>query len=98
LEQLRRDVLPWMSRLDHLGYFAFIPACATSPSALGDLLASALTPYVGTWMEAAGPSRLELVVLEWFKGWIGYPRGAAGVLLSGRPAGDMTAAARGHDG
>ena len=93
LDQLREDVFPFMSRLDHPGYFAFIPACGTFPGALGDLLASALNPYVGTWMEAAGPSRLELVVLSWFKEWIGYPEQAAGVLVSGGSSANMTALA-----
>src|SRR3954468_8941517 len=93
LDQLRADVLPYMSRLDHPGYFAFIPACGTWPGALGDLLASALNIYAGTWMEAAGPSRLELVVLDWFKEWIGYPDDAAGVLVSGGSAANMTALA-----
>ena len=93
LAHLREDVLPYMSRLDHPGYFAFIPACGTWPGALGDLLASALNIYAGTWMEAAGPSQLELVVLDWFKDWIGYPRDAAGVLVSGGSAANMTALA-----
>src|SRR5689334_1571370 len=93
LDQLREDVFPYMSRLDHPGYFAFIPACGTFPSALGDFMAAALNPYVGTWMEAAGPSRLELVVLEWFKEWIGYPAEAAGVLVTGGSAANMTALA-----
>jgi aromatic-L-amino-acid/L-tryptophan decarboxylase len=93
LEQLRTDVFPHMSRLDHPRYFAFIPACGTWPGALGDLLASALNIYAGTWMEAAGPSRLELVVLDWFKEWIGYPSAAAGVLVSGGSAANMTALA-----
>ncbi|HSD82113.1 MAG TPA: aminotransferase class V-fold PLP-dependent enzyme [Solirubrobacteraceae bacterium] len=93
LDDLREHVFPFMSRLDHPGYFAFIPACGTFPGALGDFLASALNPYVGTWMEAAGPSRLELVVLEWFKRWIGFPPEAAGVLVSGGSAANMTALA-----
>jgi glutamate/tyrosine decarboxylase-like PLP-dependent enzyme len=93
LGQLREDVFPFMSRLDHPGYFAFIPACGTFPAALGDFMASALNPYVGSWMESAGPSRLELVVLDWFKRWIGYPPEAAGVLLSGGSAANMTALA-----
>jgi aromatic-L-amino-acid decarboxylase len=93
LDRLREDVFPFRSRLDHPGYFAFIPACGTFPGALGDFLASALNPYVGTWMEAAGPSRLELVVLGWFKEWIGYPELAAGVLVSGGSSANMTALA-----
>ena len=93
LTQLRDDVFAHMSRLDHPRYFAFIPACGTWPAALGDFLASAMNVYAGSWMEAAGPSRLELVVLDWFKEWIGYPGDAEGVLVSGGSAANMTALA-----
>jgi aromatic-L-amino-acid/L-tryptophan decarboxylase len=93
VRELERDVLPYMSRCDHPGYFAFIPACGTFPAALGDFIASALNIYAGSWMEAAGPSRLELLVLEAFKRWIGYPEEASGVLVSGGSAANMTALA-----
>jgi aromatic-L-amino-acid/L-tryptophan decarboxylase len=93
LETLRAEVFPFMSRLDHPSYFAFIPACGTFPGALGDFLAAALNPYVGVWMEAAGPSRLELIVLDWFRSWIDYPAESAGVLVSGGSAANMTALA-----
>src|SRR5436309_264116 len=66
LAQLDRDVLTPMSRLAHPGYFAFIPASSTFAGALGDLIAAALDIDVGSWMSAAGPSQLELTVLEWF--------------------------------
>ncbi len=56
-------------------------------------MASALNIYVGSWMEAAGPSRLELIVLDWFKRWIGYPSEAAGSLVSGGSAANITALA-----
>ena len=49
--------------------------------------------YVGSWMESAGPSQVELTVLDWFKDWLGYPRAAAGILLSGGSAANMTALA-----
>ena len=44
-------------------------------------------------MEAAGPSQVELEVLGWFKDWIGFPPDAAGSLVSGGSAGNMTALA-----
>jgi glutamate/tyrosine decarboxylase-like PLP-dependent enzyme len=97
LGELREQVFPYMSRLDHPGYFAFIPACGTWPGALGDLLASALNIYAGSWMEAAGPSQLELIVLDWFRDWVGYPREAAGVLVSGGSAANLTALACARD-
>jgi glutamate/tyrosine decarboxylase-like PLP-dependent enzyme len=82
-----------MSRLAHSGYFAFIPASSTFAGALGDLIAAALDIDVGSWMSAAGPSQLELTVLSWFKTWIGYPAGAAGILVSGGSAANITALA-----
>ena len=93
LGQLERDVLTPMSRLAHPGYFAFIPASSTFAGALGDLIAAALDIDVGSWMSAAGPSQLELVVLDWFKSWIGYPPDAAGILVSGGSAANITALA-----
>jgi aromatic-L-amino-acid/L-tryptophan decarboxylase len=93
LEGLQRDVLPFASRDGHPGFFGFVPFSATWPGALGDLVASACNLYVGSWMESAGPSQVELEVLGWFKEWIGYPAEAAGSLVSGGSAGNMTALA-----
>ena len=93
LQQTADDVLAPMSRLAHPGYFAFIPASSTFPGALGDLIASALDIDAGSWMAAAGPSQVELVVLDWFKEWIGYPAQAAGILVSGGSAANVTALA-----
>ena len=93
LARLDRDVLPSMARNEHPGYFAYIPGCGTWPSALGDLIASGLNMDVGSWGLSAGPSQLELVVLDWFKQWIGYPAEAGGLLTSGGSAANMTALA-----
>jgi aromatic-L-amino-acid decarboxylase len=93
LKQTEDDVLRFMSRLNHPGYFAYIPACSTFAGALGDLIASAMDIDASLWMSAAGPSQLELTVVEWFKDWIGYPEEAAGVLVSGGSAANQTALA-----
>jgi aromatic-L-amino-acid decarboxylase len=91
--QVKDDVLGFISRLDHPAYFAFIPACSTFPGALGDLITAAMSIDASLWMSAAGPSQLELTVLDWFKEWIGYPAEAAGVLVSGGSAANLTALA-----
>ena len=93
IEQLERDVLPFMSRGDHPGFFAFVPFCGTWPGALGDFVASACNVYAGSWMESAGPTQLELEVLNWFKAWIGYPQDAGGILVGGGSAANLTALA-----
>jgi aromatic-L-amino-acid decarboxylase len=93
LEQLQRDVLPFMSRVHHPGFFAFVPGSATWPAALGDFIASACNIFAGSWMESAGPSQVELEVLGWFKDWIGFPAAAGGALTTGGSSANMTALA-----
>ena len=93
LAALDRDVLPFASRDGHPRFFGFVPFAGTWPGALGDLIASACNLYAGSWMESAGPSQVELEVLDWFKAWIGFPPEAAGTLVSGGSAGNLTALA-----
>jgi len=93
LDGLERDVLPFVARISHPGYLAFIPGEGTWPGALGDLIASALNIDTCWWLGASGPSALELAVLDWVRQWVGYPAGAAGVLVSGGSAANLTALA-----
>lgn len=93
LEQLDRDVVAFAARSHHPGYLAYIPTCGTFPSALGDFIASALDIESSAWVGAAGPSALEVLVIDWFARWIGYPPSAGGVLTSGGSAANMTALA-----
>jgi aromatic-L-amino-acid/L-tryptophan decarboxylase len=93
LERLFRDVLPYVARVDHPRYFAFIPCSGTWPGALGDLVASALDVYAATWLEGAGPTQLELTVLDWFKDWVGFPVEADGQLTSGGSQANLQALA-----
>jgi aromatic-L-amino-acid/L-tryptophan decarboxylase len=93
LAELRRDVLPYRAVYDVPGYLGFIPAATTWPGVLGDFLAVALGLESTWWMSSPGPSRLELVVLDWFREWIGYPAAAAGILVGGGSAANITALA-----
>jgi aromatic-L-amino-acid/L-tryptophan decarboxylase len=93
LATLERDVLPYVARISHPGYLAFVPGEGTWPGALADLIASALNTDTCWWLGAAGPTTVELVVLDWFRRWVGYPEGASGVLVSGGSAANLTALA-----
>jgi glutamate/tyrosine decarboxylase-like PLP-dependent enzyme len=90
---LRDSVFAFRARADHPGYLAFIPGSSTWPGALADFLASALNIDTCWWLGGAGPSQVELVVLDWFRDFVGYPQGAAGVLVSGGSAANITALA-----
>ena len=93
LERLDRDVLPFVGHFAHPRFFGYIPGAGTWPGALGDLIASAMNIDSGSWREASGASQLELTVLDWFRSWIGYPSGSAGVLVSGGSAANLAAIA-----
>ncbi len=93
LARLDADVLPFVGHFDHPRFFGYVPGAGTWPGALGDLIAAATNIDSGAWREAAGPTQLELTVLDWFRDWIGYPEGATGVLVSGGSAANLTAIA-----
>ena len=91
LARVMADVLPYAARTDHPGYLAFIPSFTTWPAALAELTAAAANPYCGAWMESAGATQVELEVIDWFRSWLGLPAGAAGLLVSGGSAANLTA-------
>jgi glutamate/tyrosine decarboxylase-like PLP-dependent enzyme len=93
LARVFKDVTPYRGRPDAPGYLAFIPGFTTWPSAMGDLIASALNLDSCWWAGGAGMTQLELTVLGWFADWIGYPADASGVLVGGGSAANLTALA-----
>jgi aromatic-L-amino-acid/L-tryptophan decarboxylase len=92
-ERLRADVLPFAARVDHPRFLAFVPGAGTWPGILADFLAAGHNLFQGTWLGGAGPSEVELVVLDWFRDWIGMPAGAGGLFTSGGSAATLIAIA-----
>ena len=86
LERAVRDVLPIAARVDHPRFFAFVPSAPTWPGVIADYLAAGFNTFQGTWLGSGGPGELELVVIEWFREWIGYPETAGGLFTSGGSA------------
>jgi aromatic-L-amino-acid decarboxylase len=93
LRCLDEEVLPYVGHFDHPRFFGYIPGAGTWPAALGDLIAAATMIDAGSWRESVGPTVLELTVLDWFREWVGYPDAAAGILVSGGSAANLTAIA-----
>jgi len=75
----------------HPRFFAFIPSAPNFCSVLGELLCAGSNFFAGVWLEAAGPSEVEVLVLDWFKEWLGYPAEARGVLTGGGSEANLTA-------
>jgi len=91
LERAARDILPVAGRVDHPRFFAFVPSSATWPGVLADYMAAGHNIFQGTWLGASGPSQLEVVVLDWFRDWLGYPDTAGGLFTSGGSAASLDA-------
>ena len=91
IERAAREVLPFTLRNDHPRSFGFIPSSPTWPSVVADFMAAGYHINQCTWLVASGPSQLELVVIDWFRRWIGYPEGAGGLFTSGGSAASVDA-------
>ena len=91
LNQVVRDVLPFAARLDHPRFFGFVPSSPTWPGVVADFLAAGFNINSCTWLVSSGTSQLELIVVDWLRGWIGYPETAGGLLTSGGSAASVEA-------
>lgn len=90
LREFEEKVAPHMSHLDHPRMFGFIPGSGTFVGAMGDALAAGYNIYGGTWIESSGAHQVELVVVDWFRRWLGLPDGAGGTLVSGGSVANLT--------
>ena len=91
LEQALDDVLPMALRLDHPRCFGFVPSSPTWPGVVADFLAAGYNINACNWLVGSGASQLELVVVDWFRQWLGYPDTAGGLLTSGGSAASVDA-------
>ena len=91
IERAAREVLPLTLRLDHPRSFGFVSASPTWPGVVADFMAAGYNVNQCTWLVASGPSQLELIVIDWFRRWIGYPEGAGGLFTSGGSAASVDA-------
>ena len=79
------------AREPHPRFLGYIPSCPTFPALMGDWLATGYNFFAGVSVVAAGPTAVELTVLDWFRRWMGMPQGTMGLLTSGGSAATVTA-------
>jgi aromatic-L-amino-acid/L-tryptophan decarboxylase len=91
LADVRDKVVGRSFRPSHPRFLAFIPGAPTFVSILGDCLASNANLFAGVWKEAAGAAQVELLVLDWFRQFLGYPVEARGILTGGGSEANLTA-------
>ncbi|MBI3684573.1 MAG: aminotransferase class V-fold PLP-dependent enzyme [Acidobacteria bacterium] len=93
LARLDADVLRSMARPVHPRFLAFIPSPGNFIGAVADLIAHGHNVFAGSWLEASGPSMVEVVLLEWLRKLVRMPDSAGGVFQSGGSMANLTALA-----
>ena len=90
LDQLQRDVFSNIMHTDHPRFFAFVPSPSNFVSVMADALAAGFNVFAGTWLEASGPTQIELVTIDWLRQACGLPDSAGGLFVSGGSMANMT--------
>lgn len=98
LSRLEKEVFPNNLHVDHPRFFAFVPGPGNFVSTMADALASGFNVFNGTWLGGSAAAALELAVIDWFRGFCGFPETAGGLFVSGGSVANLTAlhAARRH--
>jgi glutamate/tyrosine decarboxylase-like PLP-dependent enzyme len=91
LKQLVDVVFPAILHLDHPRFFAFVPSPSNYVSVLADALASGFNVFAGSWLEASGPTVVELVVVDWLRELCGLPADAGGLFVPSGSLANLTA-------
>ncbi len=91
LAEIQAKIIPHTLRPSHPRFLAFVPGAPTYVSILGDWLCAGLNFFAGVWKEAPAATEVELLVLDWFKEFLGYPAQARGILTGGGSEANLTA-------
>jgi aromatic-L-amino-acid/L-tryptophan decarboxylase len=89
--RLRKEVFPNNLHVDHPRFFAFVPGPGNFVSTMADTLASGFNVFNGTWLGGSAAAALELTVIDWFRGFCGFPETGGGLFVSGGSAANLTA-------
>ena len=91
LARLEKDVFPNNLHVDHPRFFAFVPGPGNFVSTMADALASGFNVFNGTWLGGSAAAAIELNVIDWFRGFCGFPETAGGLFVSGGSVANLTA-------
>lgn len=91
LAHLEKEVFPNNLHVDHPRFFAFVPGPGNFVSTMADALAAGFNIFNGTWLGGSAAAAIELTVIDWFRGFCGFPETAGGLFVSGGSAANLTA-------
>ena len=82
--------LATMQHTDHPRFFTRVPGPSSYPAVLGEWLGTGYQAIAASWGGGAGPTAVELVVLDWLRTLLRLPDGTEGILLSGGSMANLT--------
>ncbi|NIB45038.1 aminotransferase class I/II-fold pyridoxal phosphate-dependent enzyme [Pseudomaricurvus alkylphenolicus] len=91
LALLASVALPHQQRGDHPRYFARVPGPSSFAAVLGEWMGTGFNTIAASWAGGSGPATIELVVIEWLRQLMRFPKGTEGVLASGGSSASLTA-------
>ena len=83
VRRVQEDVLANIVHNDHPRCFSFIPGPSNFVSVMADALASGFNVIAADWLEASGPSEIELITVDWLRQLCALPEAAGGLFVSG---------------
>jgi aromatic-L-amino-acid/L-tryptophan decarboxylase len=83
LERTARQLFEHSLFNGHPRFFGYITSSPAPIGMLGDLLAAAVNPNVGSWVLSPVATEIEAQTVRWLAEFIGYPAGGGGLLVSG---------------
>ncbi|MDA7979972.1 MAG: aminotransferase class I/II-fold pyridoxal phosphate-dependent enzyme [Pirellulales bacterium] len=81
----------------HPRFFAFVPSPNNFVSVMAEALVAGFNAFAGNWLEASGPTQMELATLQWLRRQCGLPQQAGGIFTSGGSVANLTALAAARD-
>ena len=97
LDQVTQQVYGQFGQTMHARFFAFVPSPNNFVSVMAEALVAGYNAFAGNWLEASGPSQMELATLDWLCTQCGLPEGSGGIFTSGGSVANLTALAAARD-
>lgn len=93
LDHVVNHVFKHILHTDHPRFFSFVPAPTNVIGAMADFLVAGFNPFAGHWLAGSGPTKVELVTIDWLRQLCGFPGTAGGLFVSGGSMANLTALA-----
>lgn len=97
LADVETEVFGQFGQTMHARFFAFVPSPNNFVSVMAEALTAGFNAFAGNWLEASGPTRMELSTIDWLCRQCGLPETSGGIFTSGGSVANLTALAAARD-